>query len=73
MAIDGHYARKALTVRVAVTFTAIVPFNNGIIRGKALWKQSHLMTYRRYTTHFYVALLCEEVCYALYLQSGRIN
>ena len=28
------------------------PSNNDIIRGKALWKQSHFMTYHRYTTHF---------------------
>ena len=28
------------------------PFTNDVIRGKTLWKHSHFMTYRRYTTNF---------------------
>ena len=29
-------------------------FYNDVINGNALWKQSHLTTYHRYTTHFLV-------------------
>ena len=37
-------------------------FSNDVIHGKALWKQSRFMTYRRYTPHFLVDHLFMPIC-----------
>ena len=49
--LSFHMGKKECKMKSVIEGNEVDPFNNDVIRGKALWKPL-VKTYRRYTTHF---------------------